>query len=68
MATYLILKLGIDPENNCIEPPSYASMAYVVVIRPSFLSDSFAKIWAACEIFLGNWFTAPPAKKFPVRL
>ena len=53
---------------NCIEPPSYARTAYVVAIWPSFLFDSFVKIWATCEIFLGKWFTAPPGKKFPVRL
>ena len=53
---------------NRIEPPSYARTAYVVAIWPSFLFDSFVKIWATCEIFLGKWFTAPPGKKFPVRL
>ena len=53
---------------NCIEPPSYARTAYVVAIWPSFLFDPFVKIWATCEIFLGKWFTAPPGKKFPVRL
>ena len=53
---------------NCIEPPSYARTAYVVAIWPSFLFDSFVKIWATCEIFLGKWFTAPPWQKFPVRL
>ena len=53
---------------NCIEPPSYARTAYVVAIWPSFLFDSFVKIWATCEIFLGKWFTAPPGKKIPVRL
>ena len=53
---------------NCIEPPSYARTAYVVAIWPSFLFDSFVKIWATCEIFLGKWFTAPPGKKFPVGL
>ena len=53
---------------NCIEPPSYARTAYVVAIWPSFLFDSFVKIWETCEIFLGKWFTAPPGKKFPVRL
>ena len=53
---------------NCIEPPSYARTAYVVAIWPSFLFDSFIKIWATCEIFLVKWFTAPPGKKFPVRL
>ena len=47
---------------NCIEPPSYASTAYVVAIWPSFLFDSFVKIWDTCENFLGKWF------KFPVRL
>ena len=53
---------------NCVEPPSYARTAYVVAIWPSFLFDSFVKIWATCEMFLGKWFTAPPGKKFPVRL
>ena len=60
--------LVLTPKTNCIKPPSYVSTAYVVVIRPSFLSDSFVKIWATCAIFLGKWFTAPPGKKFPVRL
>ena len=64
----LCSNLVLTLKTNCIKPPSYASTAYVVVIRPSFLSDSFAKIWATCEIFLGNWFTVPPGKKFPVRL
>ena len=50
---------------NRIEPSSYARMAYVVAIWPSFLFDSFVKIWATCEIFLGKWFTAPLAKNFP---
>ena len=31
---------------NRIEPPSYARTAYVVAIWPSFLFDSFVKIWA----------------------
>ena len=54
---------------TCIEPPSYARTAYVVAIWPStFLFDSFVKIWVIQEIFLGKWFTAPPGKKFPVRL
>ena len=53
---------------NCIEPPSYASTAYVVAIWPSFLFDSFVKIWDTCENFLGKWFSAPPGKKFLVRL
>ena len=51
-----------------IEPPSYARTAYVVVIWPSFLLDAFVKIWATWKIFLGKWFTAPPGKKFLVRL
>ena len=50
---------------NCIEPPSYARTTYVVAIWPSFLFDSFVKIWATCEIFLGKWFTVPLAKNFP---
>ena len=49
---------------NCIEPPSYARTAYVVAIWPSFLFDSFAKIWATCMIFLDKWFTpSPPWQK-----
>ena len=55
--------LVLTPKTNCIKPSSYASTAYVVVIRPSSLSDSFVKIWATCEIFLGKWFTAPPLGK-----
>ena len=53
---------------NCIEPTSYASTAYVVAIWPSFLFDSFVNIWDTCENILGKWFTAPPGKQFPVRL
>ena len=49
---------------NCIEPTSYASTAYVVAIWPWFLFDSFVKIWDTCENFLGKWFTAPLAKNF----
>ena len=49
---------------NCIEPPSYSRTAYVVAIWPSFVFDSFVKIWATCEIFLGKWFTTPLAKNF----
>ena len=64
----LYSNLVLTLKTNCIKPPSYVSTAYVVVIRPSFLSDSFVKICATCEIFLGKWFTAPPDKKFPVRL
>ena len=51
---------------NCIKPPLYASMAYVVVIWPSFLFNSFIKFWATCEIFLGQKvYRTPLAKKFP---
>ena len=53
---------------NCIEPPSYASTGYVVAIWSSFLFDSFVQIWGTCDNFLGKWSTAPPGKKFPVRL
>ena len=63
-----MLKLGIDPEIKCIEPPSYVNTAYVAAMWPSFFFDSFVKIWATCEIFMGKWFTAhlpPPAKHFP---
>ena len=37
--------------------------AYVFAIWPSFLFDSFVKIWETCEIVLGKWFTAPSGKK-----
>ena len=57
---------------NCysIEPPSYASAAYVVAsYDPCFFSTvRFVKIRATCEHFLGKWFTAPPGKKFAVLL
>ena len=59
----LYSNLVLTLKTNCIKPPSYDSSAYVVVIRPSFLTDSFVKIWAACEIFWGKWFTAPPWQK-----
>ena len=52
---------------NCysIEPPSYASAAYVVAsYDPCFFSTvRFVKIRATCEHFLGKWFTAPPSQK-----
>ena len=51
---------------NCIEPPSYASTAYVVAIWPSFLF--FCKNLGHLREFLCKWFTAPLGKKFPVRL
>ena len=59
-----MLKLGIEP----LSYASNVSTAYVVVLWPSFLFDSFVKIWATCEFFLGKWFTAPPGKKIPIRL
>ena len=37
---------------NCIKPPSYARTAYVVAIWPSFLFDSFVKIWATLKFGL----------------
>ena len=62
----LYSNLVLTLKTNCIKPSSYASTAYVVVIRPSSLSDSFVKIWATCEIFGAKWFTPPPKKKnFP---
>ena len=64
MATLFMLKLGIEP----LSYVSNASTAYDVVLWPSFLFDSFVKIWATCEIFLGKWFTAPHGKTFPIRL
>ena len=55
---------------NCIEPPLYASTAYVVAIWPSFLFNSSVKVWDTCEIFFGQmvYRPSPPGKKFPVRL
>ena len=50
---------------NRIEPPSYARTAYVVAIWPSFLFDSFVKIWATCECFWANGLPPPLAKNFP---
>ena len=44
MASKFMLKLGVDPEIKCIEPPSYVSTAYVVAVWLSFLFDSFVKI------------------------
>ena len=67
-----MLRLGIDSE-KLYRATFNARTAYVVAIWPSFLFDSFVKLWATCEIFLGKWFTAPlppppPGKKIPVRL
>ena len=57
-----MLKLGIDPE----KPPLYASTAYVVAIWPSFLFNSYVKIWDTCENFFGQMVYRPPlAKNFP---
>ena len=53
------------PSKLTVSSHLHMSVRPVVVIRPSFLSDSFVKIWATCEIFWGKWFTAPPAKNFP---
>ena len=60
----LYSNLGLTLKTNCIKPSSYASTAYVVVIRPSFLCDSFVKIWATCEIFWANGLPARLAKNF----
>ena len=62
-----MLRLGIDPE-KLYRATFNARTAYGVTIWPSFLFDSFVKIWATRAIFLGKWFTAPLGKKFPVRL
>ena len=50
-----------------IEPPSYASTAYVATsYGPRFFSTvRFVNLW---EFFWANQFTAPPGKKFPLRL
>ena len=50
---------------NCIEPPSYASMAYVVALYgPRFFSTVSLKFGQLARIFLGKWFT-PPVKNCP---
>ena len=62
----LYSNLVLTLKTNCIKPSSYASMAYVVVIRLSFLSDSFVKIWATFDIFFwANGLPPPLAKNFP---
>ena len=48
---------------NCIEPPSYASTAYVVEIWPSFLFDSFAKTLGHLREFFGQMVYRPPCQK-----
>ena len=56
---------------NCIEPPLYASTAYVVAIWPSFLFNSSVKIWDTCENFFGQMVYRPPWQKIsrtPMRL
>ena len=70
MATYSLCSNLALTLKNSIEPPLYASTAYVVTIWPSFLFNSSVKIWDTCDNFLGKWYTAPhpPGKKFPVRL
>ena len=51
---------------NCIEPTSYASTAYVVAIWPWFLFDSFVKILQHLrEFFWANGLPPPMAKSFP---
>ena len=50
---------------NCVEPPSYARTAYVVAIWPSFLFDSFVKIWELARCFWANCLPPPLAKNFP---
>ena len=55
IATYLVLTL-----KNCIEPPSYASAAYVVAIWPPFLFYSFVKNMGHLREFFGQMVYAPP--------
>ena len=51
---------------NCIEPPSYASTAYVVA---SFLFNCFCKNLGNLQEFYGQMvYCPPPGKKLPVRL
>ena len=49
---------------NCIEPPRRDDPCCCNMAL-NFLFDSFVKIWATCEMFLGKWFIAPLAKNFP---
>ena len=46
-----------------MEPPSYASTAYVVEIWPSFLFDSFAKNLGHLREFFGQMVYRPPWQK-----
>ena len=50
---------------NCIEPPLYASMAYVVVIWPSFLFDSFIILGNLRDFWGAKGLPPPLAKNFP---
>ena len=54
-----MLKLGIEP----LSYSSNVSTAYVVVLWPPFLFDSFVKIWATCEFFFGQMVYRPPWQK-----
>ena len=64
LSLYSNLVLTLKTNRN--KTPSYASAAYVVVIRPFFLSDSFVKNLATCVFFEGAKGLPPHlAKNFP---
>ena len=66
MATKLFSKLGgIDPENcYSIEPPSYASTAYVVgSYGPCYFPPVSLKFWKLARIFWANGLPPPPPGK-----
>ena len=48
---------------NCIEPTSYASTAYVVAIWPSFLFRLFCKNLGHLREFFGQMVYCPPWQK-----
>ena len=58
---YSILVLTL--KTNCIKPSSYASTAYVVVIRPSSLSNSFVKFGQPARFFWANGLPPPPLRQ-----
>ena len=59
---------GIDPEKLYRATFICQYGLCCCIVWPSFLFGCFVQIWATCKNFLGKWFTAPPGKKFPVRL
>ena len=63
----LYSNLVLTLKTNCIKPSSYASTAYVVVIRPSSLSDSFVKFGQPARFFWANGLPPPPRQNISRR-